>query len=34
VLFELALQGIADGDMGIFMRVVSGRAAANDEVVP
>jgi hypothetical protein len=34
VIFERAPQGVADGDMGIFMRVVVGRAAANEEFVP
>jgi len=37
VIFELTPQGderIADRDVGIFMRVVLGRVAANDEFVP
>jgi hypothetical protein len=37
VIFELTAQGverIADRDVGIFMRVVLGRVAANDEFAP
>jgi hypothetical protein len=37
VIFELTTQGverIADRDVGIFMRVVLGRVAANDEFAP
>ena len=33
-IFKLAPQDVVDGDIGIFMRLDLGRAAANDEWVP
>jgi hypothetical protein len=33
VIFELAPQGVADDEIGIFMRVVPGRGADDSEFV-